>query len=202
MSKDAAQIEFWKSKFGDQYTDRNNYDPNSRLTQWKEMLAGIECQSILEVGCNRGLNLVVLKRLFPHASFHAVEPNDHARACAISSCPWLSVVSATARDLPYEDGRFDLSFTVDVLIHVAPNEMKTTVHELARVSRNYVLSVEYFGECEKEVRYHDHTSVLWRRNVCELFAVHAPELSVIRSGFWSSWQTGFSDCHWWLWKKA
>ena len=55
------QLNAWKSEFGDAYTDRNLGEPERRITAFTKMLEGLDIQKILEVGCNRGNNLVALR---------------------------------------------------------------------------------------------------------------------------------------------
>ncbi|MHC4481579.1 MAG: class I SAM-dependent methyltransferase [Planctomycetota bacterium] len=45
--------------------------------------------------------------------------------------------------LPYEDGFFDVAFTVSVLIHVAPADLAGRVAELRRVADGMLLNVEF-----------------------------------------------------------
>jgi hypothetical protein len=45
------QLEAWKGKFGDAYTDRNQIDWHVRLPAFQKMVEGLSIQRVLEVGC-------------------------------------------------------------------------------------------------------------------------------------------------------
>ena len=58
------QEKFWKGKFGDFYTKRNSKKSQllSNINFFKNILKNQKSiRSILELGCNRGLNLKALK---------------------------------------------------------------------------------------------------------------------------------------------
>ena len=57
------QLEVWQGEFGVAYTDRNLVDWRLRLPAFRQMLDGLSLQRIVEVGCNRGHNLVLLTEL-------------------------------------------------------------------------------------------------------------------------------------------
>lgn len=66
MTYKTEQENFWAGEFGLNYIDRNNSEPllNSKIAMWAKMLQSANSvQSIKELGCNVGLNLVALKRL-------------------------------------------------------------------------------------------------------------------------------------------
>jgi len=59
----AYQLEVWEGEFGKAYTDRNVIDWRTRLPAFQQMLGGLPIKRVLEVGCNRGHNLVCLAEL-------------------------------------------------------------------------------------------------------------------------------------------
>ena len=71
-----AQEAVWKSDFGRDYTDRNTFDVQSLNNLWlrnygvarstinEQFLSGIaKAASVLEVGCNAGNQLLLLKQM-------------------------------------------------------------------------------------------------------------------------------------------
>src|ERR1700690_2785240 len=52
------QLETWEGEFGVAYTDRNVVDPTARIEAFRTMVDGLDIARLLEVGCNRGHNLV------------------------------------------------------------------------------------------------------------------------------------------------
>jgi hypothetical protein len=55
------QLDEWRGRFGDEYTDRNVVDWSTRVSLFREMLNGLRLRRILEIGCNRGHTLCVLR---------------------------------------------------------------------------------------------------------------------------------------------
>ena len=75
MGKDTYQMKKWESQFGYDYTNRN---PGSveeedkeyldilgitRTEQYERFLAGLAVNNVLEVGCNVGIQLLVLNKI-------------------------------------------------------------------------------------------------------------------------------------------
>ncbi len=86
-------------------------------------------RQVLEIGCGTGL---ILRRIAPYAE----------RAVGIDISPGmlegakergLEVYEATATDLPFEDGSFDLVYSFKVLAHV--QEINKALAEFVRVTR-------------------------------------------------------------------
>ena len=73
------QEDFWKNKFGDDYSSRKNNNFSiieQRTSEFERYLKSTNnLTSVLEFGANIGLNLNVLKSLIPDLSLYAVEIN-------------------------------------------------------------------------------------------------------------------------------
>jgi protein-L-isoaspartate O-methyltransferase len=70
------QLRIWEGEFGKDYTDGNVIDWRTRLRAFRQMLDGLPIKRVLEVGCNRGHNLVCLAELLGEESeVVGVEPN-------------------------------------------------------------------------------------------------------------------------------
>jgi pseudaminic acid biosynthesis-associated methylase len=188
----------WQGDFGDAYTDRNVVDWRQRLPAFREMLAGLAIARVLEVGCNRGHNLVALSELLgPEAEIVGLEPNRHALDQARASSPRVTALRGDAFDIPFKDDTFDLVLTAGVLIHIPLADLPTALSEICRVSQHYVLCVEYYAEEETPIIYRGHTDLLWKRDFFRHFCACCPGLSLVRSGFWGP-ESGFDRTHWWL----
>ncbi len=196
--KDTQQLEIWRGKFGKAYTDRNLVSPGEKKPLFKKMLKGLTLSQVLEVGCNRGHNLVALADLLKIEPV-GIEPNDYARKKARQADPRISVLKSTAFDLPFKDGVFDLAFTSGVLIHICLQDLPLAIDELCRVSRRYVLASEYYGEKETAIHYRGHNHLLWKRDFKSHFLKRHPELKLIHSGFYGEEINHRMD--WWLFEK-
>jgi pseudaminic acid biosynthesis-associated methylase len=196
----AAQLDVWQGDFGDAYTDRNQVDWRRRLPAFRHMLGGLGLERVLEVGCNRGHNLVALRHLLGEgADLVGVEPNDHALGLARRTGA-ATFLDGQILDLPFADGAFDLVFTAGVLIHIAPEHLPGALRSLHRCSRRYLLAIEYGAEAETAVPYRGHDDLLWKRNFLAHYRAEFPDLALLRQGFWGP-EDGFDRAHWWLLEK-
>jgi hypothetical protein len=62
-----SQLEKWASDFGDEYAERNTFAawrliPGTEA--FRRMLGGRDVDSVLEVGCSVGLNLIFINALY------------------------------------------------------------------------------------------------------------------------------------------
>jgi len=207
------QLEAWQGEFGTAYTERNVIDWRIRLPAFRQMLEGLPIRRVLEVGCNRGHNLLALAEIVgqvpersgvdSHATSEIVgiDPNRHALEAARATSPFVAALQGHALELPFKDGYFDLAFTAGVLIHIPVTDLPLALTEICRVSRRYVLAIEYFAEEETVIPYRCHTDLLWKRNFLGHFRTHCPELALSRSGYWGP-ESGFDRTHWWLLEKG
>jgi pseudaminic acid biosynthesis-associated methylase len=194
------QLDVWQGKFGKDYTERNAVNWRVRLPAFRAMLDGLKLTRLLEVGCNRGHNLVALRALLGDAvELSGVEPNPHAlglaRGTGAAECHAGHIL-----DLPFADGSFDLVFTAGVLIHVPPENLTAALEELHRCSCRYLLAAEYAAAEETAVPYRGHTDLLWKRDFLQEYQGRFPDLSLVRQGYWGS-EHGFDRTTWWLLEK-
>lgn len=199
-TKETQQLRAWRGEFGDAYTERNAYDWRAKVPAFRQMLEGRLPKRILEVGCNRGNNLLTMHCLFPDAEIVGIEPNGRALEAARAASVKVAVLAGHAFDLPFKDGYFDLVFTSGVLIHVALAELPTALREIHRVSARCILAIEYFAEEETVIPYRGSDSLLWKRNFLKHYQREFPELTAIRSGYWGV-EDGFDRTNWWLLEK-
>ena len=86
----------------------------------------------LDVGCGDGRLDAMLERL---GVLHGVDVSPEIVAAAAENAPRGRFQVADGTRLPFDDGTFDLTFTVCALHHVTPSERAPYVQELARVTR-------------------------------------------------------------------
>ncbi len=203
------QVELWRSQFGADYAERggnrvSNDGQRLLVRDWGRMLAHAVTpapESVLEVGCNIGRNLLALRHFVPEV--HGVEPNPAACHTA-KDHPELANARITESDgftLPYDDSSIDLVFTSGVLIHVAPDDLSRMVDEIMRVSRRYVLCIEYFSHQPESVKYHGMDGYLFKRDFGRFYLERHPGLRVLDYGFlWQALDSS-DDSNWWLFAK-
>ncbi len=204
---ETAQLDAWTGEFGDAYIDRcvaSEEAIRNRAKAWADMMRPIEAttpKSILEVGCNIGINQRALKRLFD-AELFAVEPNPKAREVVLSDEVLDSehLHAASALKLPFADHSMDMCFTSGVLIHISPDDLMQACSEMFRVSRRYILCAEYFSRDPQEISYRGHAGLLFKRDFGSYWLDNF-ELEPIAHGFHWRRTTGIDDVTWWLFEK-
>jgi pseudaminic acid biosynthesis-associated methylase len=202
------QESLWRGEFGDAYVDRNEIDPAAiaaRTSCWSEMLktvAGAPPVSILEVGANVGRNLRAIQRLSA-AKLYALEPNAKARERLVRDkvVDADKVMDGIASKIPMPDGAVDLVFTFGVLIHIHPDNLLTSMSEIYRTARRYIICAEYFADKPTEVSYRGHTEALFKRDFGGHYLDNFPKLKVVDYGFFWNRLTAMDNTTWWVLEK-
>lgn len=165
MEYKTEQEKFWAGKFGDNYIERNSADQmiDSRIAMLARMLrAAGSVTSVLELGCNVGLNLVALRRLNPSVKLSGYEINkaaaEKARQFDVADIHEFSILE------PIEKESADLVFTSGVLIHINPDYLENVYENLVRCSNRYVLVAEYFNPSPVQISYRGNENVLFKRD--------------------------------------
>ena len=192
MMESTEQLNLWRSDFGRQYTDRNDVEKPERIATWKRLLGGIVPARVVEVGCNVGWNLEYLRRLGA-SELYAVEPQAYAVARARSRAPEFGVLQGTAFDLPFKDNFADLAFTSGVLIHIAPEDIARAMAEIYRVSKRYIVAIEYDAPTEQAITYRGTSDSLWKRDHGGIWQARYPELKQL-ARFEVGAADGYDDC--------
>jgi pseudaminic acid biosynthesis-associated methylase len=196
-----SQLDEWRGEFGKAYTDRNIVEWQKREPAFREMTGGLSLSRVLEIRCNRGHNLVALSNVpGEDTELVGLEPNPYAREFARGNSK-IGILNGTTYEIPFKDGYFDLVFTCTVLIHVPLEKLPVAMREISRVSRRYILCIEYFAEQETTIHYRGHDDLLWKRNFLEEYQRHVPGLNLLRTGYWDD-KNGFDRSHWWLLEKS
>lgn len=207
MSKPHSETErletLWAGTFGDEYIERNATADAYRGDFWRQRLTTLSVGTALEVGCNVGGNLRWLAELIGPENLTGVDVNEKALEILRARLPGVTAVHSTARRLPFDDGSFDLAFTVGVLIHQPPESLRDVMSEIVRCSRRYVLCGEYAADddVEVEVEYRGHHGALFKRDFGRLYLDWFPVLHQIDQGFLARETSGFDDVTYWVFEK-
>lgn len=200
--REAARLEeLWAGDFGDAYTERNAAAQPGQAQFWDQILTSHPAQSALEVGCNVGINLGFIAHHVEVQRITGVDINESALRECRRRLPRVNAVWAPARNLPFADGAFDLTFTMGVLIHQPDATLAQVMSEVVRCSRQLVLCGEYFDEQTTEVPYRGQSGALMRRNYGALYRELFPDLRLLESGFLGR-DSGWDDITYWLFEKA
>ena len=193
--------ELWSGQFGDAYVGRNANASNGRDAFWKTILTKYAPHSVCEVGCNIGGNLRWIAEILPPAFVWGIDVNETALGKLRAAVPGVKAVHATAKELPFADGQFDLVFTAGVLIHQPESSLKDVMSEVVRCSKRYVLCMEYFSPETVEVPYRGQEGALFKRDYGRLYAEAFPELRLLEKGHLDKDQ-GWDDVTYWLFEKS
>ena len=198
-----AAIDLWKSDFGNDYTERNITGAISARQALWEALIPIECESILEVGANVGLNLEAIAN-FHDCQLFACEPNEVARQ-RLRNADFIDrrhVSADTADRLSFKDNVADLVFTSGVLIHIPTDKLAQSMSEIHRCANRWIICAEYFAPSEEMVPYRGHDNAMWRRDYGSLYMDAFPDLKCIGHHFAWKRTTGLDNLTIWVFEKG
>jgi hypothetical protein len=93
--------------------------------------------------------------------------------------------------------REQISSAINVLIHIAPADLRGALAEIRRVARRWILAVEYFSDEPVTVPYRGLEDALFKRNWCRDWLELDPALRIAWTGSLDR-DAGFDDCRFWL----
>lgn len=202
MSSEAQRLEaLWAGEFGDAYVERNRAAGEPRGPFWSAFLHEFPVASVLEVGCNLGANLRWLAAALPPERVYGVDVNALALRELRRLLPDVNALLVPARELPFRDRWFDLTFTCGVLIHQPETTLPVVMSEIVRCSNRYVLCAEYFAEQTVEVPYRGQTRALFKRDYGRIYQELFPGLRLRRRGFLGQDQ-GWDDVTYWIFERG
>lgn len=205
------QTKLWKSEFGDDYVDRNQLteqDIDNRMQLWNNVLLSI-CtplsipNSFLEVGAGIGGNMHAINKIFNHygkvPELYAVEPNKKAKAI-LEQVENVTVIEKDALEISKLNASVDLAFTSGVLIHIHPNDQLKAMREIYRVSKKWIICIEYFSPELREVNYHGEKA-LWTRDYGSMWLDNFKLRCVAYSFTWKR-MSGLDNVTTWIFEKV
>lgn len=134
---------------------------------------------ILEVGCNVGNQLVLLKNMGYH-DLWGVDISKHAINMAKQRLDSNNIFEGSALQLPFEDNQFDLVFTSGVLIHISPDNVNKALNEIYRCSKSNIWGFEYYSsEGYQSIIYRGNNNLLWKTDFSKLYLDQYPDLKLI-----------------------
>jgi pseudaminic acid biosynthesis-associated methylase len=200
--------------FGRAYTDRNSltlpqldalYECNYGVTRRElnqRFLAELPRDTrILEVGCNIGNQLRLLWEM-GYRNLCGIELQHYAVRRALLNVPGGHFLQASALEIPFADGSFDLVFTSGVLIHISPTDLTRALDEIHRCAREYIWGFEYHSSEPTEVEYRGQRNLLWKMNYAEMFCKRFDDLDLVHREHCEYLENSNVDCMFLLRKKV
>ena len=179
------QEKFWDGKFGDEYVVRNNDKKvlPSNLNLFSKIFNQIDKpNSLIEFGANTGLNLRVIKLLFPNINLFGIEINKSAAEELAKFIKRENVFNKSILD--FETSRkYDISLIKGVLIHINPEMLKVVYEKLYRTSNQYIIICEYYSPTPVVVNYRGHTDRLFKRDFSGEMLDMYDDLELVDYGF-------------------
>ena len=157
---------FWSGKFGDDYVERNNTDAmvDSNIALFSQIMKSTnDVYSIIELGCNTGLNLRALQRINAMLELTGYDINKKSLSVARTSTE-ASIINATIIGDLTQEAQADLTFTKTVLIHINPDFLQNVYDNLFKLSKRYIMLAEYYNPYPVKVPYRDNSDKLFKRD--------------------------------------
>lgn len=200
------QEDFWQNKITESYArDNSFFDERLGIEAWQKILAKTnkpDILSYLDCGSNVGRNIAFLKKVLPAANANIIElakgPYDNCIENYKIEESFLGPLKNAAFNT-----KFDLVFTIAVLIHINPDDLLDSMSRMYEMSSRYVLVGEYFNRTPIMISYRGEEDRLFKRDFGKLF-VENFDCNVIDYGFlWGhEYDTaGFDDITYWLFEK-
>ena len=187
------QESVWRGTFGAEYTERCTFASVEEFNELYVSRYGVSREEIaahwladipraariLEVGCNVGNQLACLRRLgFTHV--YGIDIQEDAIELSHKSYEHLNTIVGSAFDIPFKDRFFDLVFTNNVLIHIAPSDLGQVIKEMTRVSDGLIWGFEYYAPKFTEIKYRGNSDLLWKADYGALISEQHPEFVIKR----------------------
>lgn len=206
MSIKTEQEKFWEGEFGNEYIDRNSdvYSIAKRTILFSKVLTKtIGVNSILEIGANIGHNLNAIRNIMPVCTLGAVEINKKATK-TLRQLDAIKVFEGSIFNFNESElGKYDLTFTSGVLIHINPERLIEVYAKLYNCSKKYILIMEYYNPVPIEISYRGHSEKLFKRDFAGEMLNLYPNLELIDYGFQYHRDNNFpaDDITWFLMRK-
>jgi len=201
MNYKTEQENFWATKFGDEYIDRNqNWMINTPFFS-KVLDRTNNVVSIIEFGCNIGLNLRAINLLKPEAKLTGVEINKKA-VDILRNDTDFDIVHSSIFDYKIQ-GLFDMSMVRGLLIHINPDMLNVVYEKLYQSSKRYILIDEYYNLTPVSIDYRGESDKLFKRDFAGEMLEKYPDLELVDYGFNYHRDNNFykEDTNWFLLRK-
>lgn len=201
------QEEFWETKYSKEYIQKNsNFNRDLLIQGWREILKNVSApNNILECGANVGRNIEALNHIYPEAEKTAIELSSDASKILRNRYKDLNVINSSILESEITNNSFNLSFTMGVLIHIHPNDLKKNLEKVILSSNRYVVIGEYFNRTPVSLTYQGEEEKLFKRDFGKFALENFSDKIKLRDyGFlWGHLydEGGFDDITWWVFDR-
>jgi len=125
----------------------------------------VPIESVLEVGCNCGPNLALIKDRF-HCPIYGIDINEESIRSAVRHFPFAEFRVADATKIPFVDKFADVVIADAVLMYIPPKLIRAAISEMIRVAKKGIVIIDwYYGGSKYGKLFDNH----WARNYVALF---------------------------------
>ena len=201
-----VQEEFWAGEFGDDYIARNKSDAllASNLALFSDIMKATgPISSVLELGCNVGMNLKAFDLLDPNLLKSGFDINESAILQLKAEKPSFEVKTGSIIESLVTE-TVDFSFTKGVLIHINPDHLQSVYANLYEKSNKYICVIEYYNPSPVAITYRGHDDRLFKRDFCGDLLDKYSDLELVDYGFCYRRDPVFQqdDMTWFLMRKG
>tara|TARA_A100001015_G_scaffold40952_1_gene44804 strand:- start:644 stop:1264 length:621 start_codon:yes stop_codon:yes gene_type:complete len=199
------QQKFWAGKFGENYNSRNSLKRHvkNNLGLFSKIFSNKQPpKDCLEFGANIGANLVALKSLFPNINTYGVEINNSAFKQLTKVVGKKNSFNQSIESFD-KTKKYELVFTKGVLIHINPNNLEKLYAKMFKLSKKYILIIEYFDPKPTSIEYRGHKDKLFKRDFAGEIMKKYKSLNLLDYGFSYHGDLSFpqDDLTWFLLEK-
>ena len=116
--------------------------------------------TILEIGCNTGANLIRIHEILSMVKLSGLDVSARCIKKAREFLPNVLFKTGDYHKLPFPDEYVDLVLADAVLMYSSPDQIDQAMKEISRVTKKYVVIVDRWSKSESGVR----NGHVWRRN--------------------------------------
>jgi pseudaminic acid biosynthesis-associated methylase len=201
------QEDFWTNRIAESYAeDNSDFDEQLGLMAWERILSKIkkiDISSYLDCGSNTGRNIAFLSKILPGATANIVELAKGPYEKCLRTFQIEDSFLGPIKDAKF-DAKFDLVFSIAVLIHVNPDDLIESMKRMYQMSSRYILIGEYFNRTPVMINYRGEDDKLFKRDFGKLF-IEEFDCKIVDYGFlWGhEFDTaGFDDITYWIFEKS
>lgn len=126
---------------------------------------------ILDVGCGKGFMMYDFLQLNSKLSIKGLDISEYAKKNAKKEVASLIDIG-NAKKLPYEDNSFDLIISINTIHNLNKTDLKASLKEFCRVSKNSFITVDAWRNDEEKKR-------MLKWNLTALTYMHVNEWKIL-----------------------
>lgn len=103
----------------------------------QDYLLTSKAESVLEIGCNRGAIVEVMREAKPNLVITGCDLDEEALALARTLIPEVEFVHGSVYEAPFSDNSYDMVVLCEILEHL--DDFEKALQEIKRLTRKHVL---------------------------------------------------------------